>query len=240
MTGLIILGLILIVIAVVCMLKVGVRGVYSEDGPELFLRFGPAGIKLYPREEKQKDEAKERRKKEKKKAKKAKKDAKKAESAEAPKKRGGSFDMFRRLLPVVLDAVVQFHRRLSIELLEIDFTAASSDPAKAAMTYGYANAAVGMVVPVLERSFNVKQRRINVGVDFNAPQQVIYVRASLSLMVWEILYIACRFGIRTLKSGALSSAKAKKDIKKSITANDKAENTEKTNAMTGKVENENE
>lgn len=234
MTALIVIGVILVIIAVICMLRVGVRGIYAESGPELFLRVGPKSYRLYPVEKTPEDEEKRRRKSEKRAGKKAKKAAKSGEAKE-PARRGGSFDLFRKLLPVVLDTIVQFHRRLSIELLEIDFTAASDDPAKAAMSYGYANAALGMVVPVLESRFNVRERRINIDVDFSAQKPRIYVRASLSLMVWEILYIACRFGVKTLKSGALSMKKVKSDIKEDKTVND---NTENTNPMTGKAENE--
>ena len=246
MTGLIIVGVILVVLAVIAMLRVGVICSYSEDGVEVFVRIGPMRVQVVPKPEKvlsekqkAKKEAKEKKKKEEKKKKKEEKKNKKAQEAKSgeAKKKGGSFETFRKLLPIILDALAQFHRRLSIDLLEIDFTAAGDDPAKTAMTYGYANASVGAIVPVLEKHFNVKKRSINIAVDFLEPKPIIYVRASLSLMIWDILCIGGRTGFRFLRSGILTAAKGDTKNKSEKMAEDNTGNKENS---TGKVENNNE
>jgi hypothetical protein len=149
-------------------------------------------------------EEKAKKKAEKKAEKKAKKKAEKeARKESGEKKKPGPLKPILDMLPAVKTLLGRLRRRLLIKKLIIHYTAAGGDPYNTAFTFGAANAAIGVVVPILERSFRIKQRDFKMAADFNSVQQGIYINAIISMAVWEAVYIVFAIltaGIRLLKS----------------------------------------
>jgi hypothetical protein len=55
-----------------------------------------------------------------------------------------------------------------IDDVEMELTWGADDPDDAALGYGFANAALGMLWPLIENNFNVRHKRLGTSVDYNA------------------------------------------------------------------------
>lgn len=184
-----VLLIILILLALLLLLRVGVIAEYSEAGAEVALKVVPFSFRIIPGREKSVKEKKEKKKIKKKKN----KDKEKA-------KRGGSFDMFMELVPQALDMLGAFRRKLLIKDLRIHFVSAADSPYSAAMNFGYASAAVGMVLPLIENAFNLKHRDITTDVSFTDKSSTIYLKADISILIYQVLYITLAYGFGMLNT----------------------------------------
>lgn len=207
-----VLGIILAVLILLCLLPVGARVKYSADGPEVRVVVGPISIPVYPRQEKEKTpaqiQAEQKKAQEKAAEKQRKKMEKKAqkeqEKASGIKKHrepiGGKIEFFKELLGLGLKALGCIKRKLVLKDLKLYLTvgAMGEDAAKGAVTYGRAWAAVGALTPVLENSFRIKKRDIQVGLDYFTDKNVIYAEGCIVFLVGDILYIAVYYGIQAL------------------------------------------
>ncbi|MEG1857982.1 MAG: DUF2953 domain-containing protein, partial [Pseudoflavonifractor sp.] len=134
MTAILIVGGLVAALLLVSLLRVGGTAEYSQTGLLVRVRLGPVRLTVYPAR-----------------AKKAGKKQKKSVS-DAPEesvKSGGSFAQFKRFLPLITDAAGRLKHKIRVDTLNLDFTAASQNPAAAALEFGYANAAIGMLFPLL-------------------------------------------------------------------------------------------
>lgn len=188
-----IVGLILLLIG--C-LPLGVKGIYSADGPAAWLIVGPIRIALYPGqqrkiEEKKKEEAPKKKKKP---------SAQKQPSKTEKEKKGGKLTDFLPLVKIAMDFLGDFRRKLRVKRLEVRLTMAGDDPCDLAVNYGKAWAAVGNLMPRLERYFVIKKREINVNCDFTAEQTLVYVRMELTLNLWRILSLVLPHGWRAIRT----------------------------------------
>ena len=111
---------------------------------------------------------------------------------------GGALEYAQALLPVVLEAAGQFKRKLQADKLVLELTAGGTDPADAAMLYGRASAALGAFWYPLTQALNVKDGRAHVTVDFDAAAMTLYAFLSLSLKLWQILWLVVYFGCKAL------------------------------------------
>lgn len=180
------LTVVLLILLLLAILRVGVIAEYSDAGAELSATAGPVHVKLYPR----------KAKKAKKKTKRA---TKKADKEEASKK-GGTLEEYKRIVSISLEAAGRFKRRLKIHRLIIHYTAASEDPATAALMFGGASAGLGMLTPVLENNFNIVYRDFRTAVSFQLTTPIIYCKASLSLRLWQIIYIGAGFAYKYFRT----------------------------------------
>ena len=177
-------AVIIAIITLFLLLRFGVSAEYGADGFTVSATAGPFRILLYPRKEKPGAAEKKARRK-----------ARKAEKAggkkkEKPKtKMPGGLQTYLDMLPPVKDMLGRIRRRLLIKKLTVHYTAAGSDAATTALTFGGANAAFGALAPLLENSFRVKRRDFRAAADFTGTEQKIYVHAAISLAVWELFYI---------------------------------------------------
>ena len=164
MTALIVIGIILLVFLLIALLRVGVSARLEENVFYLRAVAGPIKLRILPQKE---DKAKKPKKPKKEKPKKdeQKTDDEKGKEKEKPK------------------------IKITIDKLTLHYTAASDDPYSAAMTFGYASAAVNALVPVLDNSFRIRERDIGAAVTFDSPDNIIFVDVQLTLAVWEIIYI---------------------------------------------------
>ena len=76
---------------------------------------------------------------------------------------------------------------------------AGGDPCDLAINYGKAWAAVGNLMPALERWFVIKKRNVEVECDFTASQTLVTARLDISITLGRLLSLAAVYGIRALK-----------------------------------------
>lgn len=190
MTALKVLAVVLLVLFLLGLLRVGGGGEYSAQGLTAWLKLGPFQIKVFPLKKKEK-------KKKPSKTKKA--QPKPQKPAEEKPKQGGTLTQVREFLPLICEAAGALKRRIRIDKLYLDYTLpGKEDAAAAAMHFGYSNAAVGMILPLFEQNFNVKERRVRTAVDFNADSPKIYVYAVISARLGQLVSFALRFGWKFL------------------------------------------
>ena len=171
-------------------LPLGVSAIYNADGAIAKLIAGPIRIMLYPWEKKEKEKhAKDEKPKE------------SPKQAVAPKeeKKGGSFTDFLPLFKVATDFLRDFRRKIRIKRLEMLLCMAGGDPCDLGINYGRAWAAVGNLMPQLERLFVIKKRDIQVQCDFTGSKTTIYVRADITITLGRLLGLVFRYGWRALK-----------------------------------------
>lgn len=177
-------------------LPLGVSVIYDEDGPLVRIIAGPLKIKVFPLPKKPKKAEKEKKSKngqENAPQEEPKEEQKKAASSgqtdkEAQKKKtGGPITDFLPLVKVVLKFLDGFRRKLRVNVLELKLIMASGDPCDLAVNYGKAWAAVGNLLPQLERVFVIKKRNIEVECDFTADQTRVIARLDLTITLGRIL-----------------------------------------------------
>lgn len=187
----------LAIIVLLAVLPLGVSAIYDTGGPKVRLILGPYKMILFPKEKKDKKEKKAKEKKQKT----EKTTEKKTKEAPKPKeKSGGSISDFFPLVDTLLDFLGDFFcRKLRVNRLELNLVLAGDDPCDLAVNYGRAWAALGNLVPVLERFFVIKKRDMQVQCDFTAEKTVVYGRLDLSITLGRLLSLGVRYGIRVLR-----------------------------------------
>lgn len=106
--------------------------------------------------------------------------------------------LLRSLLPVALRAAGSLRRKISVDLLEAHILMAGGDPASVAVAFGSANAIIGMVLPLLEQNFHIRQRDIRTAVDFQRAHSEVWAKLSLSLTVGQGVAFALHLGWQSL------------------------------------------
>jgi hypothetical protein len=150
---------------------VGITARYSEDGPEVWAKTAFLKFKVYPAKEKPA------------KAEKPVKDTEK-ETEEKAEEKGGPFDAIKKYYDIALGLLKNLRKVLRIDLLKVRFVAAAKDDAaKAAILYGKAWAAEGIILAVLENNIRVRKKEIDILVDYVAEKPAFYcfVKASATI-----------------------------------------------------------
>lgn len=187
MTAWFVLGTVLLVLFLLSLIRVGGAAEYSASGVTAQVNIGPVTLRVYPV-----------KKKKKKKAKKA-APPQEAPAEEPPPKPGGSLEKLKAYLPLITDAAGRLKRKIRVDKLHLDVMTAAEDPALAALSYGYANVAVGMIWPLFEHNFKVKEHRIRTAVDFQTTTPTVYVYAALSLTVGQAVSLGLRLAVKFLR-----------------------------------------
>ena len=123
---------------------------------------------------------------------------KKREERPQPELGGGPLALVKRFLPLIAEAAGRFRRKLRIDVFQLEVTAAAPDPAAAALCFGGANAFIGMIWPLVEQNFNVKERRLRTRVDFDAERPSVYLYAAATLTAGQALALGLRLTTRFL------------------------------------------
>lgn len=182
----------LAVIVLLALLPLGVSAKYDSDGPRVRIIAGPVRLTVFPRKKKTKKEKPP-------KAEKPEKAAKSAGKTE-PKKTGGSITDFLPLVRVGLDFLEDFLcRKLRVNRLEMKVILAGDDPCDLAVNYGRAWAALGNLIPRLERFFVIKHRDMQVECDFTADKTLISARLDLTVTLGRLIALAAVYGVRVLR-----------------------------------------
>lgn len=177
------------ILALLAALPLGVTARYNAEGFVLKLIAGPVRIGLLPGKSKQSSKEKAPKKQK----------NKTARPPQEPVEKGGSWKDFLPLVQVGLDALNDLRRKLRIRHLEMKLIMAGDDPCDLAIHYGQANAALGNLIPLLERCFVIKKRNLEIECDFEASETVVIARADVTISLGRLLGLVIRYGVRGLK-----------------------------------------
>ena len=183
-------------------LPLGIHVRYNEAGFLLRVIAGPLKITVFPRKKKPKKQ----------KAKQKKQNAEKSpESTDSgdnppqppkplpePKEKGGSLTRFLPLVKLGLRFLGDFRRRIRVDRLYLRLILAGDDPCDLAVNYGRIWAAVGNLMPQLERLFVIRKRDIEVECDFTAEEICVVARMDVTITLGRLLVLAVYYGVRVL------------------------------------------
>ena len=193
------------ILVLLAILPLGVSLKYNADGACVRLILGPIRLTLFPTKPKEKKE-KPKKEKKTKDAAKTKKAASKEPMPEKPKippkeepEKGGSWTVFLPLVKTVLDFLGDFRRKLRVNRLELKLIMAADDPCDLAVNYGRAWAAVGNLMPQLEKIFVIQKRDVEVECDFTASKTLVIARLDLTITLGRLLAAVVRFAFRAIK-----------------------------------------
>lgn len=183
--------IILAVLVLLCLIPLGIRAVYNQDGMKLWLLIGPLRIILFPKPKKPKEKKGLPQKK--------KTAASQKKAVEKESKEGGSLKDFLPLLGVVKGFLAGFFRKLRIRRLDMKLILAGDDPCDLAVNYGKTWAATGSIMPMLEELFVIRKRNVEVECDFTAEETKIYLFADITILTGRLLGLAAVYGYQALR-----------------------------------------
>ena len=186
------------ILVAIALIPLGVDASYDCDGFLLDVKIGSMPIHILPKKEigAQKTKADKKTQKQKSSSKKA---VKSTNQPSKQKKKGGSWTDFLPLVQVALDFLNAFRQKLRIQRLELKLILAADDPCDLAINYGRAWAALGNLMPQLERCFVIKKRNLEVECDFEANQTVVEARFYGNITVVRLLWILIKYAVRGIK-----------------------------------------
>ena len=170
------------------LIPVGICLIYGTKGFYLYLRVGLIKICLHPGKKK-KAPVKESKNNQ----------SNSPEASKQKEKTKGSFSDFIPILQIVFDFLHDFRRKLRITNLQMKLIFANNDPCDLAIAYGSAWAALGNLMPLLERYFVIKKRNLEVECDFEATDNLLDARIDIAISFGGLLYILMKHGFRGIK-----------------------------------------
>ena len=192
------------ILVLLAVLPLGVSVKYNADGPLVRVIAGPVKITVFPLPKKEKKPKKDKKKKDKQEtpaeepAPQNPKPPAQPKKKEPKKEKGGSWTDFLPLVKEALRFLNNFRRKLRLNVLELKLIMAGDDPCDLAVNYGRAWAAVGNLMPQLERIFVIKKRDIQVECDFTASETLVIARLDLTITLGRLLSAVVVFGVRAL------------------------------------------
>lgn len=182
------------VLVLLAVLPLGVSVKYDASCAAGWVILGPVRVKLFPRPKKQK------KKKEKKPSDPPRQAQPGQEEKPKPKeKSGGKWSDFLPFVRMGLDFLGDFRRKLRVNRLELKLIMAAEDPCDLALNYGRAWAAVGNLMPQLEKLFVIKKRNIEVECDFTAEEMRVYARLDLTMTLGRLVALTAVYAVRAIK-----------------------------------------
>ena len=192
------------ILLALAVLPLGVRIRYNDAGFVLKVIAGPLKITVFPREKKTKKQKTKPQKREQKVV----QPAQSSENLESPpqppkaqpekKEKGGSLTRFLPLVKLGLKFLGSFRRKLRLDNLYLRLILAGDDPCDLAVNYGRSWAAVGNLMPQLERLFVIKKRDIQVECDFTAAETTVVAHLDISITLGRLLALVIFYGVRIL------------------------------------------
>ena len=191
------------IFTLLAVLPLGVAIVYNAEGFLARVVVGPVKITVFPRTKKAKKQEKQITPSGSEKtadpATSAKAKAASAPKQSQPKKeKGGSWTDFLPLVKLAVELLGDFRRKLRLDDLQLKLILAADDPCDLAVNYGRAWAAVGNLMPQLERLFVIKKRNVEVACDFTASETLVIARLKLTITLGRLLLLVLVYGIRAL------------------------------------------
>ena len=191
------------VLLVLAILPLGIHIRYNEAGFFLKVIVGPIKITVFPRRKKP-ENRKPREKKPDKEHKLEQPKTSVPEEQQQPdaqpeqQEKGGSLTRFLPLIQLGLEFLGDLRRKLRLDNLYLRLILACDDPCDLAVNYGRTWAAVGNLIPQLERLFVIKKRDIQVECDFTASETRVAAHLDITITLGRLLVLAIYYGIRVL------------------------------------------
>lgn len=184
-----VLGAVVVALCLISLLRIGVWLKYSEGG--LFVRAKVAGLSFqaYPLPPK--------------KPKKAKKTTSQPATPTKPKPKldkKNTVALVKELIPMVAQAAGKLKRAIQLDRFFLDLLWGLEDPAACAVGYGAANAFVGMIWPLVEQNFHVKEHRIRTAVDFDRATPALWLETQATLRLGQAVALGLWCGIQFLQA----------------------------------------
>lgn len=178
------------VLALLAVLPLGISGIYDHTGPAAKLLIGPISIPLYPVKRNEKKEKQEKETETR---------TSNPSTQQQQQKKGGTLSDFFPLLGIAVDFLGDLRRKIRVKRMELLLVMAGDDPCDLAVNYGRAWAAVGNIMPQLERLFVIKKRNVHVACDFVEIRTTVYVRLDITITLGRLLGLVTRYGFRALR-----------------------------------------
>ena len=203
MSGWVIFGIVLAVFVLIGCIPVGVDARYSRNELSLRLKIGLLQMQVLPAKPKKKQAAPEKKQAAPKKKQETAKQAAAPQKPAATKKKVSMPKLtladILELVNLACDTLGDLRRKLRVEILTLHVVLGADDPAKAAMQYGGAWAAIGMLDPKLGRLFVIKKRDIQPILDYNENETKISAQLALTITIGRALSLGLKAGVRFLK-----------------------------------------
>jgi len=182
------LGIVILILFLIAVLRVGVILEYSDSGFNMWLKIGLIKMSMNSKNEdndsdfiskiidivfKQLEKSKEAKKK--------------------PKK-PMAFPPLRKILQIVKKVLSRIRRKLCIKQLTLYYKIAGNlehtDPATTARNFTICYAVFALMTRIIESNLNIKKCDLRTGCDYLAEKPEIYAKLSVSIAIWEAIYIA--------------------------------------------------
>lgn len=167
------------------LLPIGISARYNADGSQVRLMIGPFRFVLYPRP----------------------KTADKWKKVHSTKSRkqtakqtyaGGNWTEFLPFARMIYAFLNEFRRKIRVKRLELDLVLAGEDPCDLAIRYGSVWAAVGNIMPHLERLLVIRKRKVDIRCDFAAEQTCVTARLDITITVIRALMLLSKYALRAV------------------------------------------
>lgn len=195
--------IILLALFLIGRLRVGARIRYSPVGLILAVIVGPARFRVFPVKEKPK---KAGMKREKRSERRREKDLQNV-AARKPE-RPGTLSRVMKLLPVMAEAAGALRRKILIHHLNLKVIWGAPDAAAAAIGFGRAYALLGMIWPIFDHNFHVRQHDFQVEVDYEADRPEVAVDLALTMTVGQAVAFVLHYGGKTLVTWSRSGKRS--------------------------------
>lgn len=190
MTFLKVLLAVLVVLWLLSLIRLGAVVRYGPEGLAVTAIAGPLRLRVFPVKRKKRKKPKKEKPEKKRKPPKAK---------EKPAGKPGTLARLMRLLPVVVEAAGALKRKIRIDDLELSLAWGGGNAADAAIGYGRANAAIGMIWPVFDHNFKVKNFGFHTELDYGRTEPAVDLYAAVTITVGQAVAFGLRFGIKALR-----------------------------------------
>ena len=99
----------------------------------------------------------------------------------------------------ILDFLEQLRRKVRVKDLELKVILAGDDPCNLAVNYGRAWAALGSLMPQLDRFLSIRKKNVEVECDFVAESTKVYAKVDATLSLARAFSLGARHGIKIIK-----------------------------------------
>lgn len=172
----------LVILLALFFLPFGFCAVYRQSNAGVWLLIGPLKFRVFPGNKKENNTKQQ--------------DNDKAENEPT---KGGNLRDFWLTARTLFQFLEEFRKKIRVKNLEVKLVLAGDDPSDLAVNYGRAWAAVGNLIPHLERFFVIKKRNIQVECDFLADQTRVYARLDATITLIRALQLLSKHGIKVIK-----------------------------------------
>ncbi len=172
----------LAILLALLLLPFGFCAIYRQSNSGIWLLIGPLKFRVFPGNKKREEGTR-----------------KSTNKTESHGSTGGNLRDFYPTVRAILQFLEEFRKKIRVKNLELQLVLAGDDPSDLAVNYGRAWAAVGNLLPQLERIFVIQKRNIQVECDFLADQTRIYARLDATITLIRALQLLSMHGIKVIK-----------------------------------------